>query len=103
MGKASIETAQEEKVTGMETRPSPMCREHQVQKEWRTTTFEYEDQGISIRVPNVYAWVCPIDNEASFVPETVDELIAAVRELVEAARRARERRAVFTEYFVSIG
>ena len=103
MGKASIETAQEEKVTDMETRPSPMCREHKIQKEWRMTTFEYEDQGISIRVPNVYAWVCPIDHEASFVPETVDELIAAVRELVEAARRARERRALFTEYFVSIG
>jgi len=80
-----------------------MCREHQVQKEWRTTTFEYEDQGISIRVPNVYAWVCPVDNEASFVPDTVDELMAAVRELLEAARRARERRAMFTEYFVSIG
>jgi hypothetical protein len=90
-------------MTGMETRPSPMCREHQVQKEWRTTTFEYEDQGISIRVPNVYAWVCPVDNEASFVPDTVDELIAAVRELLEAARRARDRRAAFTEYFVSIG
>jgi YgiT-type zinc finger domain-containing protein len=88
---------------GMETRPPPICREHQVQKEWRTTTFEYEDQGISIRVPNVYAWVCPVDNEASFVPDTVDELIAAVRELLEAARRARDRRAVFTEYFVSIG
>ena len=103
MGKAPIETAREERVTGVETRPSPMCREHQVQKEWRTTTFEYEDQGISIRVPNVYAWVCPVDNEASFVPDTVDELMAAVRELLEAARRARERRAMFTEYFVSIG
>jgi hypothetical protein len=90
-------------MTGMETRPSPMCPEHQVQKEWRATTFEYEDQGISIRVPNVYAWVCPVDNEASFVPDTVDELIAAVRELLEAARRARDRRTVFTEYFVSIG
>ena len=87
----------------METKLAPMCREHQVQKEWRTTTFEYQDQGISIRVPNVYAWVCPIDNEASFVPDAVDELIAAVRELLEAARRARERRAEFTEYFVSIG
>ncbi len=87
----------------METRPSPTCREHHVEKEWRATTFEYEDQGISIRVPNVYAWVCPVDNEASFVPDTADELIAAVRELLEAARRAKERRAVFTEYFVSVG
>ena len=72
-------------------------------KEWRKTTFEYSDQGITIRIPNVYAWVCPADGEASFIPETVDELIATVRELHETARRAKERRSVLTEYIVSVG
>lgn len=64
--------------------------------------FEYGEGGITIRVPNVYAWVCPRDGEASFTPETVDELIATVRELLEPARRARERRSMFTEYIVSV-
>lgn len=81
----------------------PICGEHQVPKEWRKTTFEYGDQGITIRVPNVYAWVCPVDEEASFKPETVDELIATVRELYETAKRAKERRSVLTEYIVSVG
>ncbi|MBE7471323.1 MAG: hypothetical protein HS114_19465 [Anaerolineales bacterium] len=30
-----------------------ICGEHQIQKEWRPTTFEYSDEGISIRVPNI--------------------------------------------------
>lgn len=64
--------------------------------------FEYGEGGITIRVPNVYAWVCPRDGEASFTPETVDELIATVRELLESARRARERRSMFTEHIVSV-
>lgn len=42
-----------------------------------------------IPVPNVPAWVCPEDGEVSFTPETVDELIPTVRELVEIARKAR--------------
>jgi hypothetical protein len=65
--------------------------------------FEYRDDGIVIRVPNIYAWVCPEDGEASFTPETVDELIATVRELLEIAKRAQQRRSVPTEYIVSVG
>lgn len=65
--------------------------------------FEYQDDGIVIRVPNIYAWVCPEDGEASFTPETVDELIATVRELLEIAKRAQQRRSVLTEYIVSVG
>lgn len=72
-------------------------------KEWRPTTFEYGEDGISIRVPNVHAWVCPQDGEASFTAETVDELIVTVRELIEPAKRARERRSMLTEYIVSVG
>jgi hypothetical protein len=86
----------------MTTKPIPICGKHKVLKEWRPTTFEYSDEGISIRVPNVYAWVCPRDGEASFTPEIVDELIDTVNELIKTAKRARERRSVLTEYIVSV-
>jgi YgiT-type zinc finger domain-containing protein len=86
----------------MSDKPAPICGEHNVQKEWRTTTFEYRDNGITVRVPNIYAWVCPENGEASFTPETVDELITTVRELIKVAQRARERRPVLTEYIVSV-
>ena len=87
----------------MTSQSIPTCGEHQVSKEWRPTTFEYCEKGVSIRVPNVYAWVCPEDNEAFFTADTVDEIIATVRELLEPARRARERRSMPTEYIVSVG
>jgi len=82
---------------------APICGKHQVSKGWRPTTSEYSDEGTSIRVPNVYAWVCPKSGEASFPPETVDELIATVRDLLEAAKRARERRSVLTQYVILVG
>ena len=87
----------------MTTKPVPICGEHKTAKEWRPATFEYHEEDISIRVPNLYAWVCPIDSEASFLPDTVDELIATIRELLATAKRARERRSVLTEYIVSVG
>ena len=86
----------------MTEQPVPTCSEHQVSKQWRPTTFEYGEDGVSIKVPNVYAWVCPRDGEASFTPETTDELIATVRELITPAKRARERRSMPTEYIVSV-
>lgn len=87
----------------MPTKPIPICGEHKRAKEWRPTTFEYREEDISIRVPNLYAWVCPVDGEASFTPETVDEVLATIRELLATAKRARERRSVVTEYIVSVG
>ncbi len=87
----------------MTTKPVPICGEHKISKKWATTTFEYDEEGISIRVPQVYAWICPVDGEASFTPETVDELIETVRELIDTAKRARDRRSMFTEYVVSVG
>ena len=80
----------------------PMCGKHNVLKEWQQITFEYREGEISIRVPHVYAWICPQDGEASFTPETVDELLETVRELIEIAKRARNRRSVLTEYIVSV-
>jgi YgiT-type zinc finger domain-containing protein len=87
----------------MTTQSSPICGEHKTPKEWRSTTFEYSEEGVSIRVPNIQAWVCPEDGEASFTPETVDELLETVRELLEPAKRARERRSMPTEYIVTVG
>lgn len=87
----------------MATKPSPVCRTHHAHKEWLPTTFEYQEDGVTVRVPNIYAWVCREDGEASFTPETVDELIGTVRELVESGKRARARRSVLTEYIVSVG
>ena len=87
----------------MTNEPVPICGEHQILKEWSPTTFEYGEDGVSIRVPNIYAWVCPRDGEASFTPDTVDELISTVRELITPAKRARERRSMPTEYIVSTG
>lgn len=87
----------------MATKPTPMCSEHHLMKEWRTTTFEYQEDGITVRVPNLYAWVCPADEEASFTPDTVDELLLTIRELLTTAKRARERRSELTEYIVSVG
>ena len=87
----------------MITKSVPICGEHHILKEWRSTTFEYNEDGISIRVPDVYAWVCPEDGEASFTPETVDELLITVRELLEPAKRAQERQSMLREYIVSVG
>ncbi len=87
----------------MGNRAIPICGKHHVQKEWRTTTFEYREEDIIVRVPNVYAWVCPITGEASYTPETVDALITTVNELVELAKRAQKRRPTLTEYVVTVG
>ncbi len=80
-----------------------ICNIHNVSKEWRPTTFEYEEDGISVRVPNIYAWVCPKDGEASFTPDIVDEILLTLRDLLDSANRERERRTVLTEYIVSVG
>jgi len=86
----------------MTSQSAPICNKHHRPKEWQRAIFEYSDGGVLIRVPNVYAWVCPEDGEASFTPETVDELIVTVRELLEPAKRVRERRSLLTDYIVSV-
>ena len=87
----------------MATKSAPICKKHKIPKEWRPTVFEYAEQGISVHVRDVYAWVCPMDDEASFTPETTDELIVTVQELLETAKRARERQSPLTEYTVAVG
>jgi hypothetical protein len=60
----------------MSNQAVPICGEHNIPKEWEPTTFVFHDDGVSIQVPNIYAWVCPQDNEASFTPDTTAQLIA---------------------------
>ena len=103
MGKPSIQAARKKEEVIMISESIPVCGEHQIPREWRPTTFECGEDGVSIRVPNIHAWVCPQDGEASFTPETTDELIVTVREMIEPAKHARERRSMPTEYIVSIG
>jgi len=87
----------------MKTEFTPTCHEHQITKAWRPTTFEYTEEGVSVRVSDVFAWVCPVDGEASFTPETFDELLVTVRELLEPAKRARAHKSSMTEFVVSVG
>lgn len=88
----------------MDRQTIPTCNDTaQTPKEWKPVTFEYSEDGISVRVPNVYAWVSPLDGEISFTPDTFDELYSTVRELIETAKRAQKRRSKFTEYVVSVG
>ena len=86
----------------MNTKPAPICGQHKQSKEWRQITFEYSEDGITVRVPNIYAWVCPIDNEPAFTPEIADELYKTVRELMATAKESRARQSLLKEYSVSI-
>jgi len=81
----------------------PVCKEHNIIKEWRPTTFEYKEDNITVRVPNVMAWVCPESGNASFTPKIMDELIETVNELVQIAKNSVKRRSTLTEYFLSVG
>ena len=57
----------------------------------------------SVESTNRDGQTTPICGEASFTPDTVDELITTVRELIEMAKRARERRPALTEHTVPVG
>ena len=87
----------------MRPKPTPICTQHDTEKVWQQTVFEYSEDSISVQVQNVWAWVCPEDGEASFTPETVDALIDTVTELVDAAKRAKKRSLVLTDYAVAVG
>src|SRR5438132_5717227 len=88
MGESAISATRKQEEVIMTSQSVPVCGEHEVAKEWRPTTFEYGEDGVSIRLPNIYAWVCPQDGEASFTPETTDELIVTVREMIEPAKHS---------------
>ena len=87
----------------MRPKPTPICTQHDTEKVWQPTVFEYSEDGISVQVQNVWAWVCPEDGEASFTPETGDALIDTVRELIDTAKRAKRRSPALTDYAVAVG
>lgn len=68
----------------MESETVPFCGKHRISRELRPTVFEHDEDGVSIRVPNVNAWVCPADGEAYFEPETVRELLKRQRQSATA-------------------
>ena len=103
MGVSAASTAQEVKAMNNIDQISPVCGKNRIPREWRATTFEYTDNGVTVRGPNVYAWVCPEDGEIAYPPDTVDELIDTVRELIEVANRARQRKSILMEYLVTVG
>ena len=103
MGESAVQAKKTKKEVIMTAKAIPRCGQHRVSKEWHTTTFEYKEGNISIRVPNVYAWICPVDGEASFTPETVDELISTVREFIKTAKRTRNWQSMLREYIISVG
>lgn len=103
MGKTRLQTKTAQEKINMNQQPVPTCGDSaHTPKEWKPVTFEYAEDGISVRVPNVYAWVSPLDGEISFTPDTFDELYSTVHELIETAKRAQQRHSHFTEYVVSI-
>ena len=85
------------------TNPIPICTQHKTEKVWQQTVFEYTEEGISVRIENVWAWVCPEDGEPSFTPETVDALIDTVNELIETAKRVKKRSPTLTDYAIAVG
>ena len=85
----------------MSNKPAPICGQHKQPKVWKQTTYEYSEDGITVRVSNIYAWVCPVDGEAAFTPETADELFRTVRAMLVPAKEARARQSMLTEYSVS--
>jgi hypothetical protein len=101
MGATSPSAKKDEVIVMVET-PAPTCTQHRTLKRWQPTTFQYDEDGVSISVPNVYAWVCPEDGEPSFTAETTDELLITIRELMTPAKHARERRTLPTEYIVKV-
>ena len=68
----------------------PFCGKHRMSREWRSTVYQYDKDGISMEVPNVHAWVCPADGEAYFAPETIDEVSDTVRKMIESGKHSSE-------------
>ena len=86
----------------MSSKAIPICGQHKQPKEWNQITYEYSEDGITVRVSNIYAWVCPVDGEVAFTPATADELSRTVRSMLVTAKEARARQSMLTEYSVSV-
>jgi YgiT-type zinc finger domain-containing protein len=67
---------------------------------WGKTTFAYEEDGISVEVSDIPAWICQDCDDVSFTPGTTQQLVTAVRELIAATKRARAKNTPLYEYHV---
>ena len=86
----------------MEARLGPICGEHKTRKEWRETTFEYSEDGITVRVLNIDAWICPGEGETSFTPAIADELHRTARESLDSTKKAIARKLISPPYVVTV-
>ena len=80
-------------------KPAPTCKNGQIMI-WGKATFRYEEDGILVEVSDIPAWICPDCDDVSFAPGTSQQLIATVRELIAATKRARARNMPLYEYHV---
>ena len=53
----------------MSCEPVPICGEHQISKEWKPTTFEYDEDGVSIRDSR---WITHYANNNDWYDDTSD-------------------------------
>ncbi len=86
----------------MNNRTAPICGQHKTSKEWKPTTIEYSEDGITVRVLDIEAWVCPVDGDAAFTPATAHELHQTIRESLDSAKKAMARKLVSLPYVVSV-
>ncbi len=70
--------------------PPPTCSDHNELMQWGETEFTYREDGVEVVVRHIPAWICPCDSDDSVIePGMLDELIATIRQLVDAAKQAR--------------
>lgn len=80
-------------------KPAPVCKNGHTMM-WGKATFKYEEDGILVEVSDIPAWVCSDCDDVSFTPGTSQQLIATVRELITATKRARGQNLPLYEYNV---
>lgn len=96
------ESSTSEKEETMSRKPLPCCSECKVTMRSGKANYVYRDDGIAITIPDVPAYLCGRGHEPLFTPESTDQLIETLKELVATARRARKRRPRFREYRVQV-
>ena len=64
---------------------APLCFEHDEPMQWGETEFTYGEDGVEVVVRHIPAWVCPHSDDAVIEPGMLDELVATVRQFIQAA------------------
>ncbi len=80
-------------------KPIPTCQ-HGQKMIWGKSTFEYNEDGIAVKVTDIPAWICHDCHDVSFTPGTSQQLITTIRELIAATKRAKIKNIPLYEYYV---